>query len=199
VYGIDTNLGCVEIARWHAEHAGVSHLVEFCTEAPPVLADLAISLDTFEHFSDPAAILRRLHQMLKPEGALVISFGPPWFHPFGGHLFSVFPWAHLIFSEVALIRWREDRREDRPASFAEAGLNRMTVARFAHLIDESPFNVEALEVVPIRRLTRLHNRFTRELFTSVVRCRLRKSGIPNWGASPPSETLRSLADRGGPQ
>ena len=178
VYGVDTNLGCVEIARWHAEQAHVSHAVEFFTEAPQVLADLAISLDTFEHFSEPAAILRRLHRMLNPGGALVVSFGPPWYHPFGGHLFSVFPWAHLIVSEAALIRWREDLREDRPASFAEAGLNRMTVTRFARLIDESAFNVEVLEVVPIRRLARLHNRFTRELFTSVVRCRLRKGEPP---------------------
>jgi SAM-dependent methyltransferase len=176
VYGVDTNPGCVHIARWHAEQAHVSHAVEFSTDAPPDLADLVISLDTFEHVSEPAAILCSLHQMLKPGGALVASFGPPWYHPFGGHLFSVFPWAHLIFSETALIKWREDLREDRPATFAEAGLNRMTVARFARLIDESAFTVEALEVVPIRRLARVHGRFTRELFTSVVRCRLRKGG-----------------------
>jgi SAM-dependent methyltransferase len=174
VYGVDANLGCVEIARWHADHVGVSHLVEFSLEPPAVQVDMAVSLDSFEHFSDPAAILRALSDMLRPGGVLVASFGPPWYHPLGGHFFSVFPWAHLIFSEAALIRWREDLRDDRPATFAEAGLNRMTVKRFERLIAASPFDVEALEIVPIRRLKRLHNRLTRELFTSIVRCRLRK-------------------------
>jgi len=174
VYGVDANLGCVEIARWHADRAGVSHLVEFSLEPPSVQVDLAVSLDSFEHFADPAAILRTLSGMLKPGGALVASFGPPWYHPLGGHLFSVFPWAHLIFSEPALIRWRMDRREDRPATFAEAGLNGITVKRFERLIAESPFEIESLEIAPIQRLKRLHNRLTRELLTSTVRCRLRK-------------------------
>jgi len=174
VYGVDTNLGCVEIARWHADQAGVSHLVEFSLEPPTVQVDMAVSLDSFEHFADPAGILRTLSDLLKPGGVLVASFGPPWYHPFGGHLFSVFPWAHLVFSQAALIRWREDRRDDRPATFAEAGLNGMTVKRFERLIAKTAFEIEALEIVPIRRLKRLHNRLTRELFTSVVRCRLRK-------------------------
>jgi hypothetical protein len=104
----------------------------------------------------------------------VSSSGPPWYHPLGGHLFSVFPWAHLIFSEAALIRRWEDRRPGRPSNFAEAGLNRMTVRRFERLVRESPFEIDVLEIVPIRRLRRLHNRLTRELLTSTVRCRLRK-------------------------
>ncbi len=174
VYGVDANLGCVEIGRWYADQAGISHQVEFSLEPPGVQVDMAISLDSFEHFADPAAILRTLSDMLKPGGVLVASFGPPWYHPLGGHFFSVFPWAHLIFSEAALIRWREDLRDDRPATFAEAGLNGMTITRFERLIAESPFDIDALEIVPIRRLRRLHNRLTRELFTSTVRCRLRK-------------------------
>lgn len=110
VYGIDINTGCLEIARWNAEQAGVAGVMEFLPEPPPVPVDLAISLDSFEHVADPAAILRTLYNLLTPGGALVSSFRPPWYHPLGGHLFSVFPWAHLIFSEAALIRWREDRR-----------------------------------------------------------------------------------------
>ena len=138
------------------------------------LARQCFSLDSFEHFADPAEILRTLSDLLKPGGVLIASFGPPWYHPFGGHLFSVFPWAHLVFSQAALIRWREDRRDDRPATFAEAGLNGMTVKRFERLIAKNRFEIGALEIGPIRRLKRLHNRLTRELFTSTVRCRLRK-------------------------
>jgi hypothetical protein len=50
----------------------------------------------------------------------------------------------------------------------------MTVRRFERLVRESPFEIDVLEIVPIRRLRRLHNRLTRELLTSTVRCRLRK-------------------------
>jgi SAM-dependent methyltransferase len=177
VYGIDTNVACLDMARWQADHAGLSHVIELSDEAAPALsADLAISVDSFEHYADPAAILRLLHRLLRPGGVLLVSFGPPWRHPYGGHLFSVYPWAHLLFSEAALVRWREGRREDGAGSFAEAGLNRMTVGRFERLVDESPFDVEVLEAIPIRRARRLYNPLTREFLTSTVRARLVKRG-----------------------
>ncbi len=175
VYGIDTNTACLDMARWQANHAGVSHSIELSTETPAnVFADLAISVDSFEHYADPAAVLRLLHGLLRTGGVLLVSFGPPWRHPYGGHLFSVYPWAHLLFSEAALVRWRDGRRDDRPGSFAEAGLNRMTVKRFERLAHESAFDVEVLDAVPIRRARRLHNRLTREFLTSTVRARLVK-------------------------
>jgi SAM-dependent methyltransferase len=173
VVGLDINPECLDRARRYAEAAGVSHLVEFSSDAD-VPADVVVSLDCFEHFADPAAILERVHGWLRPGGVMVASFGPTWYHPFGGHLFSVFPWAHLVFSERALIQWRSDHRTDGKHSFAEAGLNRMTVRRFLALARASRFSVEHLELVPIRRLKRLHNRLTREFFTSIVRCKLRK-------------------------
>ena len=175
VYGIDTNTACLDMARWQANHAGVSHSIELSAETPAnVFADLAISVDSFEHYADPAAVLRLLHGLLRTGGVLLVSFGPPWRHPYGGHLFSVYPWAHLLFSEAALVRWRDGRRDDRPGSFAEAGLNRMTVKRFERLAHESAFDVEVLDAVPIRRARRLHNRLTREFLTSTVRARLVK-------------------------
>ena len=175
VYGIDTNTACLDMARWQANHAGVSHSIELSTETPAnVFADLAISVDSFEHYADPAAVLRLLHGLLRTGGVLLVSFGPPWRHPYGGHLFSVYPWAHLLFSEAALVRWRDGRRDDRPGSFAEAGLNRMTVKRFERLAHESAFDVEVLDAVPIRRARHLHNRLTREFLTSTVRARLVK-------------------------
>jgi hypothetical protein len=92
--------------------------------------------------------------------------------PLGGHLFSVFPWAHLLFSETALLRWCADFKPDKPRSLADAGVNRMTVRRFCQLIEQSSFDVVTLEVVPIRRLRWVATRLTREFTTAVVRCRL---------------------------
>ena len=70
------------------------------------LADVIVSVDAFGAFSDPAEVLRVMDRLLKPSGEVFISFGPTWYHPLGGHLFSVFPWAHLLFAEEALIEWR---------------------------------------------------------------------------------------------
>jgi hypothetical protein len=48
----------------------------------------------------------------------------------------------------------------------------MTISRFEQLVAESDFEFETFEAVPIRKLRRLHNRLTREFFSSIVRCRL---------------------------
>jgi 2-polyprenyl-3-methyl-5-hydroxy-6-metoxy-1,4-benzoquinol methylase len=173
VIGVDINLECLERARRNTQDAGLSNLIEFSTDAG-CPADIVVSLDSFEHFAEPEAMLEHIHGLLRPGGAVISSFGPTWYHPFGGHLFSVFPWAHLVFSERALIRWRSDHRTDGKKSFAEAGLNRMTVKRFLRLARTSRFQIERLELVPIRRVKRFHNRLTREFFTSIVRCKLRK-------------------------
>jgi hypothetical protein len=58
-----------------------------------------------------------MRRMIKPDGCVIAAFGPTWFHPLGGHLFSVFPWAHLIFTERALIRWRSDFKTDGATRF----------------------------------------------------------------------------------
>jgi SAM-dependent methyltransferase len=175
VVGVDVDPDALAIARHTAAAAGFADKIELMPVANGA-ADVVVSLDSFEHFSDPASILDTMCSLLKPGGALVVSFGPNWFHPWGGHIFSVFPWAHLLFSEAALLRWRDDLRPQQPrTSFLDAGLNRMTIKRFERLIDAGPFTIEFFEAVPIRRLRRFHNRVTREFFTSIVRCRLRRS------------------------
>ena len=76
-----------------------------------------------------------MFDLLKPGGLLIASFGPTWYHPLGGHLVSVFPWAHLIFSETALMGWRSGIRADGAKRFheVEGGLNQMTIRRFEQL------------------------------------------------------------------
>ena len=139
-------------------------------ETPDEPADLIISIDSFEHFADPAAILSLMYKMLAPGGKVLASFGPTWYHPKGGHLFSVRPWAHLMFSEKALIRWRNDVRSDGATRFSEVegGLNQMTIGRFERLVAGSLFELDRLEAVPIRSLALVHNRLTREFCTAIV-------------------------------
>ena len=175
VIGIDIRADALQVARQKALTAGVQDTCTFKSSTEE-LADIVVTLDAFEHFADPAGILSIMNDLLQPAGEVLVSFGPTWYHPLGGHLFSVFPWAHLIFRERALIRWRSTFKVDGATRFSEVagGLNQMTIGKFEKLIAGSPLTFGSVELVPIRRLRRFHNRLTREFTTSIVRCRLVK-------------------------
>jgi hypothetical protein len=87
---------------------------------------------------------------------------------------ELYPWTHILFSEEAVLRWRQLMRGGKALHYGEIGLNQMTVARFLQLLDRSDFRVVTLRVIPIRPLRWLHTRLTREFTTSVVQCWLEK-------------------------
>jgi SAM-dependent methyltransferase len=175
VIGIDIREEVLEAARANA--AGLPN-VRFVTpeQCPRGAADFVISLDSFEHFENPSAMLELINDLLRPGGKLLSSFGPPWKHPFGGHTFSAFPWAHLLFCEGALVGWYNGVKDKAIGSFEEVsgGLNRMTVARFEELVRTSNFREARITPVPIRKLRLVHNFLTREFTTAVVKCQLTK-------------------------
>lgn len=173
VIGVDILEHSLARARQRATEYGVTGNCTFVTKTDE-RADVILSLDAFEHFDDPAEILRIMRRLLKDNGCVLAAFGPTWYHPLGGHLFSPFPWAHLIFSERSLIRWRSDFKTDGATRFCEAegGLNQMTIRRFESIVAESDFELAAFETVPIRRLKPIANRLTREFTTAIVRCKL---------------------------
>lgn len=179
VIGVDIRERVLANARRAAAERGVSDRCIFTTRADEK-ADVILSLDAFEHFDDPGEILRIMRALLKNNGCVLVAFGPTWYHPLGGHLFSPFPWAHLLFTEKSLIRWRSEFKTDGATRFheAEGGLNQMTIRRFEALINESDFEFAEFEPVPIRKMQVLANRLTREFTTAIVRCRLvpRSSG-----------------------
>jgi ubiquinone/menaquinone biosynthesis C-methylase UbiE len=171
VIGIDLRQTWLRMAAARAEAAGVTDRCTFATTwGEPV--DVIVCIDCFEHFADPAQILDQMWRLLKPGGRVLVSFGPPWGHPLGGHVYSVFPFSHLVFPDAALVRWRSTFKTDGARTILESGLNKMTVRRFERLIAGSPFRAENLEGVPIRKLRPIANRLTREFTTSVVRCHL---------------------------
>lgn len=192
VIGIDIREDVLDKARTNAAAAGLDAVCNF-SAATAERADVIVSIDAFEHFDDPPSILRIMDGLLSPHGEVLASFGPTWYHPLGGHLFSIFPWAHLLFSERALIRWRSDIRSDGATRFREVagGLNQMTIRRFERTVEQSPFQFAELQAHPIKKLRSVHNRLTREFTTSTIRCRLiKKRGFSEKcdGASGPLET-----------
>ena len=141
--------------------------------------DVVISVNSFEHFSDPAGVLMQMHGYAKPGGMVLIYFSPPWKHPYGPHLGFItrIPWPHAWFSESTLMAVRSEYVKDGATRFedVEGGLNRMTIAKFEALVAESPFQMERLELLPIRGISWFtRNRITREYLCSAVRARLRK-------------------------
>ena len=173
VIGLDIQQKCLIVAREKAKVEGVSPICVFGVTTDEK-ADVIIAVDSFEHFEDPSLILKDMHRLLKPTGCVLAAFEPTWYHPLGGHLFSIFPWAHLVFTEKALIRWRSDFKTDGATSFrgVAGGLNQMTIARFERIVENSPFRFDEFEAVPIRKLRFFANKLTREFSTAIVRCKL---------------------------
>lgn len=173
VTGVDIQEDLLVSAREYAQAAGVADRCEFVTSTEK-LADVIFTMDAFEHFTDPEAVLRKMRASLKPGGYVYVVFGYTWLHPLGGHLLSIFPWAHLLFSEKALMRWRATVRDDGATRICEVkgGLGKMTIGRFERLAASTGFRVENLELRPIRRAAWLHCRLTQEFLTSGIRCRL---------------------------
>jgi SAM-dependent methyltransferase len=192
VLGVDIRESFLETARARAIDAGVADRCIF-TSAPDEPADIVVSLDSFEHFDDPAEILRTMDSYLIPGGKVIASFGPPWYHPLGGHPFSIFPWAHLVLTEQTLLRWRKGFRPHQTArTITECGLNKMTVGRFERLIAESPFRFERCQIRAIHGHRWLTAPVVREFGTSVVTCTLIKRGAPFSGAGAPARPFTNL-------
>jgi SAM-dependent methyltransferase len=173
VIGVDIQEELLREARANASAAGVADCCHFCSSTQE-RGDMVLSIDAFEHFGDPAAILDQMIRLCKRDGRIVIHFGYTWHHPLGGHLFSVFPWAHLIFSETALCRWRADFKTDGARRFHEVagGLNQMTIARFERIARSAGLRVVWRRLIPIRAARWLHCRLTREFLTTVAQYEL---------------------------
>ena len=169
VVGIDLRQRWLDLGVEHAGERGVADRCTFAREwSDPV--DLIVSLDSFEHFADPAAVLTHMRGLLRPGGKVLAAFGPTWYHPLGGHIYSVFPFSHLLFSERALVRWRALHKSDGARTIEESGLNKMTISRFIRLVEASPLRFASFELLPIRPLRLIANRLTREFTTAAVRC-----------------------------
>ena len=75
---------------------------------------------------------------LRKDGELLITFGPPWWAPFGSHMqfFTKCPWVNILFSERTVMRVRSKFRSDGAMRYedVDSGLNKMSVAKFERLL-----------------------------------------------------------------
>ena len=124
--------------------------------------DVVISQNSMEHFPDPLATLNEMKDLLSPGASLLITFGFPWWHPYGSHcrFFCRLPWLQVWFSEQTIVRVRSRYRDDGATRFneAEGGLNKMSLRKFNRLIRECGFKIRSLEYRGIKQqhwLTRI--------------------------------------------
>ena len=150
VCGIESNPRTLSSAKQLASQLGIQpHVVDFHehpTAAMMGAFDFVIAQNSMEHFPDPIAVLGQMKQLIRKDGKLLITFGPPWFAPYGSHMhfFCRVPWVNLLFSEKTVIRVRALYRNDGAQRYeeVESGLNRMTIRKFERIVRESGLRIQ---------------------------------------------------------
>jgi 2-polyprenyl-3-methyl-5-hydroxy-6-metoxy-1,4-benzoquinol methylase len=150
VTGIDIDEHTIGFARLKLanDYANLSDIVEFklADAAIDKKFDIVFSKDCFQYYADPESFIFNMKQYLKPDGIMVIRFGPLWKAPYGGHntYLTKVPWVHLIFPESVIMRERKRLRPDEDtASLEHRGrLNKMTLQRYLNIIKNSGLEFE---------------------------------------------------------
>jgi ubiquinone/menaquinone biosynthesis C-methylase UbiE len=168
VTGLDTHTKLLAAAR---ERYG--RRVRFIERLNGETFDVVITQDAMEHFDDPAAALTAMSGALRPGGRILMTFGPPWYAPYGTHtnFFCPIPWLQLWFPEKTVMNVRARYRKDGASRYeeVESGLNRMSLQKFERLTCASGLRAERLKYVGVKRmhfLTKIP--IVRELTTVVV-------------------------------
>jgi SAM-dependent methyltransferase len=182
IYGVDNNPRCLQNARKlikSFEYSCEVKIVEKLEEDQKASFDIVFSQNSFEHFKDPKDILNLMKELLKPGGKIYLTFGPPWYSPYGAHLhyFTKVPWVNLLFSERTLMNVRSRFRNDGATKFeeVEGGLNKMSVAKFYDIIQKSGMLIEYLKYDCVKGLNFLSKvPVAKELFTNNITCILTK-------------------------
>ncbi len=149
VVGLDLNATYIEKARGLARELGLTEQVEFTARFAEALEnrfDVVLSQNSMEHFKNPAGALSEMKAALKENGVILITFGAPWFSPYGSHMhfFVRVPWLNILFREKTVMIVRSHFRNDGATRYeeVEGGLNKMSVAKFERLIRECGLRVE---------------------------------------------------------
>jgi SAM-dependent methyltransferase len=107
----------VDILDPAARQAGVNFLQgDVCQglSYPEADFDLTFSVNSFEHFYDPAAALDEILRVTRPGGLIHLSFDPLYFSPWGLHASRRlgFPYPQVLFSEANIQRFVDEKSEE---------------------------------------------------------------------------------------
>lgn len=185
-YGIGMDIQNIfEQSIQKAERLGIREKVHYTTESlsnmAPSSIEVAMSQNAFEHIASPEKMLSEAYRLLVPGGKFFITFAPSWLHPYGAHLhyMTKLPWVHLIFSEKTILNVRKLYRSDGAERYEDVvgGLNKMTIERFLKYVSNSEFDLEYLNLKPMKRFPRFFMKIPglREFTTGSISAILTKS------------------------
>jgi SAM-dependent methyltransferase len=178
VVGLDVNPSYLEKARQLANQTGLDGKVTFLDRLNRSFRarfDVVISQNTMEHFPQPIDVLREMKLVLKDGGVIFITFGPPWFAPYGSHMnfFVRLPWVNILFDEKTIMTVRSYFRKDGAKRYedVEGGLNKMTVRKFEKLTSIPGLRVEYQRYDCVKGLNFLGKLpLIREVFVNQISC-----------------------------
>lgn len=171
--GIDLDPEKIAFGRGQALRVGRTNVEFLCYDGgdvplPDASFDSIYCVDVVEHLPTPEKFVAEFRRLLRPGGMLFVSFGPPWGHAHGKHMWARLPgwWTHLLFPRSTCMRV-----SGFPAhtTWEELGMYRLTVGKFERTMKHSGF--ETLHYKPqIKRLFAPLKSipFVRELFIGEV-------------------------------
>jgi SAM-dependent methyltransferase len=179
----------VEIVEKNLDHArelsrknNMGARVEFrnnIQDDPDDLFDTAILQNSFEHIANPEKVLCEVARAVRPNGKILLTFGPLWLSPHGSHMNQLFgiPWVNVLFSEAAVMKVRSKVKSDGANRYEEVsgGLNKMTVRRFEKIVRDLKMQIEFKRYDCIWKMNALNSiPFLREFFINRVSCVISK-------------------------
>jgi ubiquinone/menaquinone biosynthesis C-methylase UbiE len=142
-WGIDLEPDKLAFAEHEADRLGYRNVHFRCYDGKCLpfddsSFDCVYCVDVIEHLPTPAFFVKEFFRVLRPGGELLLSFGPPWRHPHGKHMWSMLPgwWTHLLFPRTVVM---EVRGYDPKTTWEDIGLHRLTVSAFESIMNRSGF------------------------------------------------------------
>jgi hypothetical protein len=116
--------------------------------------------------------LASMRSALGPHGKLFISFAPPWYAPWGGHMgfFCRLPWVQVIFSEKTVTAARSQFRSDNATSYRDLHLAKMSIRKFNRIVRRSGLHRSSLRLDCSLGMNWLRFTPLREFFVNRVSC-----------------------------
>jgi len=151
VTGLDTHVGLLAAARQR-----YAHLAHFTNRLGEETYDVVVSQDAMEHFDEPHLALSAMATALRPEGRILLTFGPPWWAPYGAHMryFCPIPWLQLCFSEKTVMAVRARYRHDGATRYqeVEGGLNKLSLRKFERIVHGSGLRLVECRYAAVRKV-----------------------------------------------
>ncbi|HUQ72258.1 MAG TPA: methyltransferase domain-containing protein [Planctomycetaceae bacterium] len=141
--GLDLEEYKLDFARSQRDRMGCSN-VQFLSYDGTTLPfadssiDSVVCVDVIEHLPTPEHFVSEFHRVLKPGGQLLLSFGPPWYHPHGKHMWAKLPgwWTHLLFPRSVVMRVAGFSPE---STWEQLGIHRLSVSKFRGIMNRNKF------------------------------------------------------------